>query len=960
MTEVQENEDTEKSRNNLEILISLLQGFILKRGWRLKIAKKTQVEQSLFIHATNELGAIQNYLQVYPHPFNESEIKKIYIASILHDCEKETTEWQEKVRLGEKPPHHTNPEYAKKFINELINFLTENGIALDLSQDDVNDIISSQPLHMTGASKNPHIVFEELSRKHKSERWSEIANLIDLFDDIVSIEAVESSIELLNTDKYKMLAERIEFRYHKISNVRGILSSLLHKACEKVYEKHGFIPFLYYVDGTLYIRQRRDSPKEEIYINEIKSMLISVINEFLSKIDPESEIASVIGRPQTKMLLVKEFLRRESVERYFIGIGRKYKNTRKPDKTKLKEVIENHFGSVKDAKKALKSEYSKDADLIDVIISNLGNYYIEYPDFCKEFQLVLNASISRPQQYMFQFFKEIAHELLIDEEVFQKAVKIKYDSIFGDGAYEFLKSKSTTMPYTILDRRKNKQFPGDFERYIEPFWKKQIENNGKNIMIRDLPLDKQENLLEESLSTILKDNLTLVVKLPKDIFFTQIADLLISDLVYPLPFLEDSPENITEIIRTLAEKEIASVAESKEKLFNETKGQRLCPLCHKLITESNSLFADLLSNEQGIAKVFNNQATGAGRFQTSINICLLCHAELLLRRVLLGKTPSDIIILFPSLNFTRVQGSKVLEDMKDIQNKLGQFFSYHNPDLNFRAQLNNLRNISTQILEESAEEISAELNPDKFIESFTIKISDETRKNDLKKLEDKIIELYSIKEFNTEFQTDYDAFREIAEDIFENKIKMHETERNQLIEDSGINTIRYSFVYETSNFIVISLPITFTHDEEESEVNILLKRILFASYLYLLTDCSAMVVPGKEVIHIPQTRNMVYVQPNSTLKQVIKDDWISLFDLKKWLVAISTAIKLSYEGGYSSRSGIFEVLNQPTVGHILSRITSQKTLSGAHRRADSRLINILDKLKHAEVLRNETIVNTKI
>jgi len=151
-------EKVDAKEYDLQKLVNYLQRFILKRGWRLKIAKKTQVEQSLFIHAINEIGAIQNYLQVYPHPYDMSELKKIYIASILHDCEKETTEWQEKVRIGEKPPHHTNPEYAKTFINELINFLGENGIALDMSQDDVNDIISSQPLHMTGASKNGNVL----------------------------------------------------------------------------------------------------------------------------------------------------------------------------------------------------------------------------------------------------------------------------------------------------------------------------------------------------------------------------------------------------------------------------------------------------------------------------------------------------------------------------------------------------------------------------------------------------------------------------------------------------------------------------------------------------------------------------------------------------------------------------------------------------------------------------------
>ncbi len=63
-------EEVDTNEYDIQNLVNYLQVFILKRGWRLKIAKKTQVEQSLFIHAMNELGAIQNYLQVYPHPFN--------------------------------------------------------------------------------------------------------------------------------------------------------------------------------------------------------------------------------------------------------------------------------------------------------------------------------------------------------------------------------------------------------------------------------------------------------------------------------------------------------------------------------------------------------------------------------------------------------------------------------------------------------------------------------------------------------------------------------------------------------------------------------------------------------------------------------------------------------------------------------------------------------------------------
>lgn len=103
-------------------LLTVLADFVLKRGWRLKLAKSQPIEQSLFIHSINELGVIQSYLEMSPHPFNNEEFIKLYIASVTHDCEKETDEWQEKISFGEKPPYHTNPEYAKKFVDALLIF----------------------------------------------------------------------------------------------------------------------------------------------------------------------------------------------------------------------------------------------------------------------------------------------------------------------------------------------------------------------------------------------------------------------------------------------------------------------------------------------------------------------------------------------------------------------------------------------------------------------------------------------------------------------------------------------------------------------------------------------------------------------------------------------------------------------------------------------------------------------
>lgn len=910
-------------------LLTFLADFVLKRGWRLKLAKSQPIEQSLFIHSINELGVIQSYLEMSPHLFNNEEFIKLYIASVTHDCEKETDEWQEKISFGEKPPYHTNPEYAKKFVADLLNFLNENGIDVEFDPGDINDIISSQALHMKASAKRPSNVFKEMTRGHKSERWSEISHIVDLFDDIVSKESAESVIDLLNKDEYMMLNERLEFTYHKIGIVRGILTSLLHKACEKAYEKHGFTPFLYYPDSTLYARLKKKEFNGEITIDKIKDSLKDVLNEFIRGIDNESKV--VIENPQTKLFSGREFFDKELVDKYFITLRRKYRA--KINKTELMKIIEKYFGSLEKSKEKLRLQEVKDSDLIDVIIMDIEKYSTGFPDFISKFKESFDINRSKPQQYIFQLFKEIVYddEILANDKNFQKGLQKDYDSFFGEGKYNELKSKSTTNPKI------------DFKRYVKPYWKNDI--NGTKV--EKLATKKQEEILAEKLSAILKNNIDKCPKLPRDEFVNDVLKLLLSDITYPCISIAS--------IRKDAEMQLTKIGASKKKLFNKNSGERLCPVCYKLMPEVNLIRAAFISDEKGVAKVFNNHAVGGLTFGGSVNICKLCYAELLLRRVILGRTPSDLVILFPSLNFAEIPASNVMESVRDVEDKLQRFYSYHNPDLNMRAQLNTLRNITTEILEKKIEEISAELNPNKFIESFTIKISDKTRKNDIKKLEDEIKELYSVEDFNKEFSTGYSSFKEIAEGIFENTVKMPETERNQIIEEARVNPIRYSFVYKTPNFIVISLPATFSYDENEAEVNILLKRLLFASYLYLLTDCAVMVIPGKEVLHIPQTRRMVYAQPNATLKQVLKEDWISLFDLKKWMVATSAAVKLAYDGDYSRRSGIFDVLTQPTVGHILSRITIQKTQSGAPKRADRRLIDMLDKLQDTGVLKNEVV-----
>jgi hypothetical protein len=371
--------------------------------------------------------------------------------------------------------------------------------------------------------------------------------------------------------------------------------------------------------------------------------------------------------------------------------------------------------------------------------------------------------------------------------------------------------------------------------------------------------------------------------------------------------------------------------------------------------ESNLIRAALLSDEKGVAKGFNNKATGGISLQDSVNVCILCYSELLLRRISLGKTPSDLIVLFPSLNFQRFQGLSLMQKIQEIRNKLEQYYSYHNPNLNERIRFTDVRNITTQILQKEAYKISVELSPDRFIEAFKFESGENTKKKDIEKIEGYLDENWdSVENFNAEFALNYDSLKKVAEDILNRKCPIPIHEANSVIEGAGINAVQYSFVFETPNFMIISLPVSFKFNDDEADVNILLKRLLFASYLFLLTDSAVMVIPAKEVIYIPQSKKTIYIQPNATLKQVIKDNWISLTNIEMWAKAISAAVKLAYEGDYSDRSGIFEVLTESTTGHILSRINSKK------KRITSKHIGYLETLIKTEVLKNERATITQV
>ena len=88
-----------------EMMLQKASAWMLARGWKRKVAKRRQFEQSLFEHSLVELDAALQLLPILrqPHHFDlSSEEEQVLIVSLVaHDVGKERPEWQDYI-LGQR------------------------------------------------------------------------------------------------------------------------------------------------------------------------------------------------------------------------------------------------------------------------------------------------------------------------------------------------------------------------------------------------------------------------------------------------------------------------------------------------------------------------------------------------------------------------------------------------------------------------------------------------------------------------------------------------------------------------------------------------------------------------------------------------------------------------------------------------------------------------------------------
>lgn len=246
--------------------------FMLNRGWKEKTAKSRKFEQSLFDHTLVELDAVITLLPLLRATFvptlTEQEEQVLLAGVVAHDVGKELDEWQAYL----KDPSHfvsdVNRELAERVVPQLAALLGFTG---------VEEMLSAVVLHMrherTPAKTMDRVLFGE----HTNARWKTLADLVDAVDNLCSAKGLFAGLQCL--EERSCFSGHVRTAYHLVQ-MRGVSTTLLHRAAIDSFVAKSWSPLLHYSNGTIYVASAT-AKVDEPTIDEIQTRLAENVKSVL-------------------------------------------------------------------------------------------------------------------------------------------------------------------------------------------------------------------------------------------------------------------------------------------------------------------------------------------------------------------------------------------------------------------------------------------------------------------------------------------------------------------------------------------------------------------------------------------------------------------------------------------------------------------------------------------------------
>lgn len=280
---------------NNELLIRLAE-IGLSKKWHLIEAKWGKSgTSSLLAHSLTVAGLTKDIMDIIGE-FNESDKRVGIILSFFHDMLKENYSSrkivQEHGRLLDKL-------FSEDINKEIIGILKE----LDISDKEIEQVISMLPYGAMQGTEHLTILLKK-KENYDNPRVRRIVH--DISDPLASQKNIDNFSDLEITLKESLKEFGLVLKYHKVSIIRGVLTSILHQTMHQIYENAGFKPVLFYPEGTVYLGK---GDLKEPEFSSFNTLYWDNLQKYLNDISKSRQLGyEAIGRVNVSAIKAPRFV----------------------------------------------------------------------------------------------------------------------------------------------------------------------------------------------------------------------------------------------------------------------------------------------------------------------------------------------------------------------------------------------------------------------------------------------------------------------------------------------------------------------------------------------------------------------------------------------------------------------------------------------------------------------------
>jgi hypothetical protein len=868
--------------------------WMISRGWKRKLAKKRGREQTLFEHSLVELDVLLELLPILErtqhYGLTETERQVLEVSVIVHDVGKERDEWQSYVL--DPNPHkqwapHILPELIRGVVLDICSVLGFE----DLGQPVERIMAHCAAFHHSRPGLSDGSIMAAILTGG-SDRFLALAHIVRAIDRCCSAVSADEAKAAIETEP--ALRNHLSIATHR-TLVRGVSTVFLHSAAQAAFKELGWRVLLYFTNATLYGADPNDQAVKPSF-EAIQRHLTQAIGTAIER----DVTPLMVGSPTGNILPKPDLIAFRDSRKYLEAAARKVgpkSFARRPFNAR-RRVVEDYWKISGRGRRPT-----------DVDVQHEGE----------------RISAAQPEMMVFKFFKAMMDPDKVEAvgEDGAAAARSLYEETFGADSYSALQSTSTLMPAR------------DMANTVERFWVLPGAAVGRPEFrrVEELPPQARLESLIDALDQIAQGVYKTISRCsPRDELSNRMADSFMRDLLEP---------TATRDVHDLANLQLAHYIASKPFAGRESaKARYTCPICNTPFTfmakEGRKASADFIDNPQA----HTNRAMSHGSFGY-IMICEACYYERLLRQVLLGSRPAEIITLIPRLNVGPGKGEqlvrKVHEWIESAQRRM-------------RGETGSLdHGFSLAFTDQAASHLAGRdpltLEPEQLLPVFSFRFREDTQKN--RKRE-------ALKRLREEFDDDLGALNDLCSQPFpsweaavdaliENRINQQELRAIRREVFRLYETVR--LVCETPNLIFIPLTYEIAAGEDESETNKALRRLYVALLVSLVFDGAVAIHREGEAVDLTNAGGAAYVPPIPAVRSLIGHEWVPVENAAQWLRAIGAASLLAKDTGFSERSSIYQVLAESPPERLVRRL--EDNLQQQRRTVNLGHIHNIDILREA-------------